>query len=110
MSDVNSVKCLCVPLLLQAVIYYTESLKSTDTQIQQSSCLALKCLRVSDRHHNTHILTDMYCSFYQQRFFTHLLNSPVLKVGFFGSLPLNGKCGGGITMVTYFLISYVLRY
>ena len=33
-------------LLLQAVVYYTESLKSTDVRIQQGSCLALKCLRV----------------------------------------------------------------
>lgn len=36
-----------VTLFLQAVVYYTESLKSTDIQIQQGSCLALKCLRVS---------------------------------------------------------------
>lgn len=38
---------MCVYFLLQAVLYYTESLKSVDIKIQQSSCLALKCLRVS---------------------------------------------------------------
>lgn len=41
---------LCVHLLLQALVYYTESLKSTDVQIQQGSCLALKCLRVSSTY------------------------------------------------------------
>ncbi|KAL7408505.1 hypothetical protein ABVT39_024507 [Epinephelus coioides] len=32
----------------KAVVYYTESLKSTDVQIQQGSCLALKCLRATE--------------------------------------------------------------
>ncbi|XP_008319118.1 RIPOR family member 3 isoform X1 [Cynoglossus semilaevis] len=38
----------CEAFRSKAVIYYTESLKSTDTQIQQSSCLALKCLRATE--------------------------------------------------------------
>lgn len=37
--------------LLQAVVYYTENLKTPDIQIQQGSCLALKCLRVSITQH-----------------------------------------------------------
>lgn len=45
-------------LLLQAVIYYTESLRSTYVHIQHGSCLALKCLRVSStqtyRHNHQH--------------------------------------------------------
>lgn len=34
------------PSVSQAVIYYTESLKSDDVQTQHGSCLALKCLKV----------------------------------------------------------------
>uniref|UniRef100_A0AAV2M4G0 Uncharacterized protein n=1 Tax=Knipowitschia caucasica TaxID=637954 RepID=A0AAV2M4G0_KNICA len=34
--------------LLQAVVYFTESLKSSNTQVQQFSCLALKCLKASE--------------------------------------------------------------
>ncbi|XP_054473540.1 RIPOR family member 3 [Anoplopoma fimbria] len=32
----------------QAVVYYTESLKSTDVLTQHASCLALKCLRATE--------------------------------------------------------------
>lgn len=32
----------------KAVIYFTESLKSSDAQVQQCSCLALKCLRATE--------------------------------------------------------------
>ncbi|KAA8593598.1 hypothetical protein FQN60_009714 [Etheostoma spectabile] len=32
----------------KAVLYYTESLKSTDVQIQRGSCLALKCLKATE--------------------------------------------------------------
>uniref|UniRef100_A0AAQ5X614 FAM65 N-terminal domain-containing protein n=1 Tax=Amphiprion ocellaris TaxID=80972 RepID=A0AAQ5X614_AMPOC len=32
----------------KALVYYTESLKSSDVQIQQGSCLALKCLRATE--------------------------------------------------------------
>lgn len=32
----------------KAVVYFTESLKSSDTLVQQCSCLALKCLRATE--------------------------------------------------------------
>lgn len=32
----------------KAVVYFTESLKSTEAQVQQCSCLALKCLRATE--------------------------------------------------------------
>uniref|UniRef100_A0A3Q1GDZ2 RIPOR family member 3 n=1 Tax=Acanthochromis polyacanthus TaxID=80966 RepID=A0A3Q1GDZ2_9TELE len=32
----------------KALVYYTESLKSSNVQIQQGSCLALKCLRATE--------------------------------------------------------------
>ena len=35
------------------MVYYTESLKSSDVQIQQGSCVALKCLGVSSSHINS---------------------------------------------------------
>ncbi|XP_040888946.1 RIPOR family member 3 isoform X2 [Toxotes jaculatrix] len=38
----------CKAFRSKAVVYYTESLKSTDVQIQQGSCLALKCLRAAE--------------------------------------------------------------
>ncbi|KAK5933436.1 hypothetical protein CgunFtcFv8_013919 [Champsocephalus gunnari] len=38
----------CKAFRSKAVVYYTESLKSTDVQIQQGSCLALKCLRATE--------------------------------------------------------------
>ncbi|XP_042349870.1 RIPOR family member 3 [Plectropomus leopardus] len=38
----------CKPFRSKALVYYTESLKSTDVQIQQGSCLALKCLRATE--------------------------------------------------------------
>uniref|UniRef100_A0A8D3E0C5 FAM65 N-terminal domain-containing protein n=1 Tax=Scophthalmus maximus TaxID=52904 RepID=A0A8D3E0C5_SCOMX len=38
----------CKTFRSRAVVYYTESLKSSDVQIQHGSCLALKRLRVSD--------------------------------------------------------------
>ncbi len=59
---------LCVNFPLQAVVYYTDSLKSTDVQIQQASCLALKCLRVSDTHY-THTLSK-HINIYRNTVFT----------------------------------------
>ncbi|KAF7664248.1 hypothetical protein LDENG_00182530 [Lucifuga dentata] len=46
-------RCLCRAVgckgfRSKAVVYYTESLKQTDVQIQQASCLALKCLRATE--------------------------------------------------------------
>uniref|UniRef100_A0A3Q0RJH6 RIPOR family member 3 n=1 Tax=Amphilophus citrinellus TaxID=61819 RepID=A0A3Q0RJH6_AMPCI len=38
----------CKAFRTKAVLYYTESLKSTDIKIQQGSCLALKCLRATE--------------------------------------------------------------
>ncbi|XP_069006858.1 RIPOR family member 3 [Embiotoca jacksoni] len=38
----------CKAFRSKAVVYYTERLKSTDVQIQQSSCLALKRLRATE--------------------------------------------------------------
>lgn len=38
----------CKAFRSKSVVYYTESLKSTDVQIQQGSCLALKCLRATE--------------------------------------------------------------
>lgn len=38
----------CKAFRSKAVVYYTESLKSNDVQIQQGSCLALKCLRATE--------------------------------------------------------------
>ncbi|XP_067362156.1 RIPOR family member 3 isoform X2 [Channa argus] len=38
----------CKAFRSKAIVYYTESLKSTDVQIQQGSCLALKCLRATE--------------------------------------------------------------
>ncbi|XP_039653584.1 RIPOR family member 3 [Perca fluviatilis] len=38
----------CKAFRSKAVVYYTESLKSTDVQIQQGSCLALKCLKATE--------------------------------------------------------------
>ncbi|XP_065811338.1 RIPOR family member 3 isoform X1 [Labrus bergylta] len=38
----------CKTFRSKAVIFYTESLKSSDVQIQHGSCLALKCLRASE--------------------------------------------------------------
>ncbi|XP_044069300.1 RIPOR family member 3 isoform X5 [Siniperca chuatsi] len=38
----------CKAFRSKALVYYTESLKSTDVQIQQGSCLALKCLRATE--------------------------------------------------------------
>ncbi|XP_071370764.1 RIPOR family member 3-like, partial [Centroberyx affinis] len=38
----------CKALRSKAIVYYTESLKQTDVQIQQAACLALKCLRATE--------------------------------------------------------------
>ncbi|XP_037642225.1 RIPOR family member 3 isoform X1 [Sebastes umbrosus] len=38
----------CRAFRSKAVVYYTESLNSADVQIQQGSCLALKCLRATE--------------------------------------------------------------
>ncbi|XP_032370611.1 RIPOR family member 3 [Etheostoma spectabile] len=38
----------CKAFRSKAVLYYTESLKSTDVQIQRGSCLALKCLKATE--------------------------------------------------------------
>lgn len=38
----------CKAFRSKAVVYYTESLKSTNAQTQQGSCLALKCLRATE--------------------------------------------------------------
>ncbi|XP_041837058.1 RIPOR family member 3 isoform X2 [Melanotaenia boesemani] len=38
----------CKAFRNKAVAYYTESLKSSDVQIQHGSCLALKCLRATE--------------------------------------------------------------
>ncbi|XP_068576040.1 RIPOR family member 3 [Cebidichthys violaceus] len=38
----------CKAFRSQAVVYYTESLRSSDVQIQHGSCLALKCLRATE--------------------------------------------------------------
>ncbi|XP_075316315.1 RIPOR family member 3 isoform X2 [Odontesthes bonariensis] len=38
----------CKAFRSKAVVYYTESLKSSDVQIQQGSCVALKCLRATE--------------------------------------------------------------
>ncbi|XP_075938161.1 RIPOR family member 3 isoform X6 [Anarhichas minor] len=38
----------CKAFRSQAIVYYTESLKSPDAQIQHGSCLALKCLRATE--------------------------------------------------------------
>ncbi|KAM4612792.1 RIPOR family member 3 [Polymixia lowei] len=38
----------CKAFRNKAIVYYTESLKQTDVQIQQASCLALKSLRATD--------------------------------------------------------------
>ncbi|XP_029991174.1 RIPOR family member 3 [Sphaeramia orbicularis] len=38
----------CKTFRSKAIVYYTESLKSTDVHIQQGSCLALKCLRATE--------------------------------------------------------------
>ncbi|XP_028261692.1 RIPOR family member 3 isoform X2 [Parambassis ranga] len=38
----------CKAFRNKAVVYYTESLKSTDVHIQHGSCLALKCLRATE--------------------------------------------------------------
>ncbi|XP_041808337.1 RIPOR family member 3 [Chelmon rostratus] len=38
----------CKAFRSKAVVFYTESLKSVDVQIQQGSCLALKCLRATE--------------------------------------------------------------
>ncbi|XP_026162551.1 RIPOR family member 3 isoform X2 [Mastacembelus armatus] len=43
----------------KAVVYYTESLKSTDAQIQQGSCLSLKCLRATE---SVDHIADLYRS------------------------------------------------
>lgn len=38
----------CKAFRSKAVVFYTESLKSVDVQIQRGSCLALKCLRATE--------------------------------------------------------------
>ncbi|KAK2861602.1 hypothetical protein Q5P01_001135 [Channa striata] len=38
----------CKAFRTKAVVYYTESLRSSDVQIQHGSCLALKCLRATE--------------------------------------------------------------
>lgn len=38
----------CKSFRSKAVVFYTESLKSSDVQIQQGSCLALRCLRATE--------------------------------------------------------------
>ncbi|XP_078139727.1 RIPOR family member 3 [Centroberyx gerrardi] len=38
----------CKAFRSKAIVYYTESLKQTDVQIQQAACLALKCLRATE--------------------------------------------------------------
>ncbi|XP_074523575.1 RIPOR family member 3 [Halichoeres trimaculatus] len=38
----------CSSFRSKAVVFYTESLKSSDVQIQHGSCLALKCLRATE--------------------------------------------------------------
>ncbi|KAM3877684.1 LOW QUALITY PROTEIN: RIPOR family member 3 [Diretmus argenteus] len=38
----------CKAFRNKAIVYYTENLKQTDVQIQQASCLALKCLRATE--------------------------------------------------------------
>ncbi|XP_059184987.1 RIPOR family member 3 [Centropristis striata] len=38
----------CKAFRSKVVVYYTESLKSTDVHIQHGSCLALKCLRATE--------------------------------------------------------------
>lgn len=38
----------CKAFRNKAVVFYTQSLKNTDVQIQQASCLALKCLRATE--------------------------------------------------------------
>ncbi|XP_034441440.1 RIPOR family member 3 isoform X2 [Hippoglossus hippoglossus] len=38
----------CKAFRSKALVYYTESLKSTEVQIQHGSCLALKCLRATE--------------------------------------------------------------
>ncbi|XP_060925726.1 RIPOR family member 3 isoform X1 [Limanda limanda] len=38
----------CKAFRSKALVYYTESLKSTEVQIQHCSCLALKCLRATE--------------------------------------------------------------
>ncbi|XP_072237546.1 RIPOR family member 3 [Leuresthes tenuis] len=38
----------CKAFRSKAVVYYTESLKSSDVQVQQGSCVALKCLRAAE--------------------------------------------------------------
>ncbi|KAM6927302.1 RIPOR family member 3 [Xenentodon cancila] len=38
----------CKTFRSKALVYYTENLRSPDVQLQQSSCLALKCLRATE--------------------------------------------------------------
>ncbi|MEQ2287578.1 hypothetical protein AMECASPLE_014040 [Ameca splendens] len=38
----------CRSFRTKAVVFYTESLRSSDVQMQQGSCLALKCLRATE--------------------------------------------------------------
>ncbi|XP_068450502.1 RIPOR family member 3 isoform X1 [Clinocottus analis] len=46
----------CRAFRSQALVYYTESLKSTDVQIQHGSCLALKCLKATE---SMDLITDL---------------------------------------------------
>ncbi|XP_076003401.1 RIPOR family member 3 [Genypterus blacodes] len=38
----------CKGFRIKAVVYFTESLKQADVQLQQAACLALKCLRATE--------------------------------------------------------------
>uniref|UniRef100_A0AAQ6IRV7 FAM65 N-terminal domain-containing protein n=1 Tax=Anabas testudineus TaxID=64144 RepID=A0AAQ6IRV7_ANATE len=49
----------CKAFKSKAVVYYTESLKSSDVQIQQGSCLALKCLKATE---SVDHIADLYKS------------------------------------------------
>ncbi|TMS19069.1 RIPOR family member 3 [Larimichthys crocea] len=49
----------CKAFRSKALVYYTESLKSTDVQIQQGSCLALKCLRATE---SVDLIADLWRS------------------------------------------------
>ncbi|XP_056294194.1 RIPOR family member 3 isoform X3 [Pseudoliparis swirei] len=49
----------CGAFRRQALVYYTESLKSSDVQIQQGSCMALKCLKATE---SVDLVSDLWSS------------------------------------------------
>ncbi|CAN9512210.1 unnamed protein product [Ophioblennius macclurei] len=49
----------CAAFRSTALVYYTESLRSSDVRVQQGSCLALKCLRAAE---SVDFIAELWCS------------------------------------------------